>query len=253
MDPQLQTVTNTPTPPYTPTPHTPAKMGKTAKPKTRRTFPLPPTTPPPFHLLTRTEISTHSRAARRAASPSLDAPTAAKPSSLRTRSTSPSTPKTAKPHVLAANTHSGIKKSSKSKPLKRAQRLRQLSAAERAESNQEKFALKVAKSLGREKKVKERRKGWEDINEAKRKKAAKANAFGALGEDDEGEDKKGGGEWETLGDEVMDGADVEGVNEDAKVVGVDVDVDVDVGAGLASREDPQPQAMPLPDDVDPDL
>ncbi|KAK7193276.1 uncharacterized protein CC84DRAFT_1261440 [Paraphaeosphaeria sporulosa] len=210
-------------------------MGKTAKPKAR-------------------QISTHSRAARRAASPSLDAPTAAKPSNLsRTRSTSPDH-KTTKPHILAASTGAGISKakSPKAKPMKRGQRLRALEAAEKAEANAEKLALKVAKSLGREKKVKERRKGWEDINEAKRKKAAKANAFGALGGDDDDE-VKGGGEWETLGDEVMDGADAEGVNEDSVVEGK---VDVDVAAGLActSREDPKLQAMPLPDDdVDPDL
>ncbi|KAL5384398.1 hypothetical protein PMIN06_009742 [Paraphaeosphaeria minitans] len=211
-------------------------MGKTAKPKAR-------------------QISTHSRAARRAASPSLDAPTAAKPSNLsRTRSTSPDS-KTAKPHILAASTGAGIAKArspkSKGKPMKRGQRLRALEAAEKAEANAEKLALKVAKSLGREKKVKERRKGWEEVNEAKRKKAAKAkananaNGFGALGGDEE--EVNDGGEWETLGDEVMDGADADGVtNEDVKLV----DVDVDVTAG----KDPKMQAMPLPDDdADPEL
>ncbi|KAF2438369.1 hypothetical protein P171DRAFT_526062 [Karstenula rhodostoma CBS 690.94] len=203
-------------------------MGKTAKPKTR-------------------QISTHSRAARRAASPSIDAPTAAKPSNLRTTrsSTSPDA-KTAKPHILAASTGSGIsKRASKSKPLKRAQRLRQVEAAERAEENNDKLALKVAKSLGREKKVKERRKGWEDINEAKRKKAAKANAFGALGGDDEGEGKAG--EWVTLGDLEMDGADA-GV-----VGGVDAGDNPPGPVGALLMEEPQLQAIPLPDDVDPDI
>lgn len=85
---------------------------------------------------------------------------------------------------------------------------------ERAEENLDKLQLKVAKSLGREKKVRERRKGWEDINEGKKKKKAGGNAFGALGGEGgedvvigEGRKQRNWGE-----DEEMDGADAEGDN-----------------------------------------
>lgn len=76
---------------------------------------------------------------------------------------------------------------------------------ERAEENLDKLQLKVAKSVGREKKVKERRKGWEEVNEAKKKKKGKGNAFEALGEDEA--DAKKGREW--VSDEEMD-EDVDG-------------------------------------------
>lgn len=127
--------------------------------------------------------------------------------------------------------------------MKRAQRLRALEAAEKAEANAEKFAVKVVKAVGRDKKVQARRKGWEDINEGKRKGKVlkgkeKGNAFGALGDDDR-EERKRGGEWETLGDEVMDGADAEGVNggQTAETASGDV----------------EGQAVPLANDLDEEL
>ncbi|KAF2252156.1 hypothetical protein BU26DRAFT_252179 [Trematosphaeria pertusa] len=106
----------------------------------------------------------HSRAARRAHSPSPDS-SLSKPlkPSTTTRSASASPPPNAadpKPHVLAAQ-NAGITKKSKSKPLKRAQRLRRMKGMERAADNMDKLELKVARSVGKEKKVNERRKGKE--------------------------------------------------------------------------------------------
>ncbi|KAL1606228.1 hypothetical protein SLS60_003630 [Paraconiothyrium brasiliense] len=213
-------------------------MAKTAKPKNR-------------------QISTHSRAARRAASPSLDAPTAAKPTPHTRTSTSPD-PTTAKPHVLAAQHSSGIsKRAQKSKPLKRAQRLRQLKGAERAEENLDKLQHKVAKSVGREKRVRERAKGWDDINEAKVKAKKKKNAFDALGGEEEGEEKKAR-EWG--GDEAMDGAAEDGVNGDAGVEVAEAfkplaesGVSGSFPVSELGVEVPNKQALPLQDGFDPDL
>lgn len=121
--------------------------------------------------------------------------------------------------------------------MKRAQRLRALKGAERAEENLDKLALKVAKSVGREKKVRERRKGWEDVNgeglgrgkKARREKEGGNNAFGALdGEEGEGRKVR---EWGV--DEDMDGVDGEEgiVGEKVEVVVKDsVPVPVETGA-----------------------
>ena len=70
----------------------------------------------------------------------------------------------------------------------------------------DKLAVKVAASVGREKRVKERRKGWDEVNEEKRKKKGKkevagGNVFEMLGEEG------GKREREWGGDEDMDGAE----------------------------------------------
>jgi len=81
---------------------------------------------------------------------------------------------------------------------------------EKADQNMDKLELKREKSFGREKKVKERAKGWEDINEVKRKKAKREKE-----ELDEVERKKGL-EWvsdEEMDEDVVDGVPVEASGE----------------------------------------
>lgn len=80
--------------------------------------------------------------------------------------------------------------------MKRQQRERQAKGMLRAEDNMEKLAQKVQKSLGKDKKVRERRKGWEEVNgdgvvgKKRKDKDSGANAFGALEEDEEDEERK---------------------------------------------------------------
>ncbi|KAG8631656.1 hypothetical protein KVT40_000796 [Elsinoe batatas] len=99
------------------------------------------------------DISVHSRAARRAASPSLDVDK----SILDT--------KTEKESGGHASAYGGILKKKKQKPLSRQQRLRQEKGMERAEQNLDKLSKKVADSHFREKKVKTRNAAWDDLNE----------------------------------------------------------------------------------------
>lgn len=95
--------------------------------------------------------SKHSRAARRAASPSLDLD-----KSLA------SAPRVEEPRqrdsVLADRANAGVmKKSSKPKAKTRAQKLRQQKGMERAEAVLDQMEIKVSKSLNRGKTVKARR------------------------------------------------------------------------------------------------
>jgi hypothetical protein len=91
-----------------------------------------------------------------------------------------------KPHVLSAK-KSGISKPKKSN-LKRAQRERYQKGLERGADNMDKLELKRQKSKLREKSVKERAKGWEDINGegGKRKKGA-FDVLAVEGDDDDDE------------------------------------------------------------------
>jgi hypothetical protein len=91
-----------------------------------------------------------------------------------------------KPHVLSAK-KSGISKPKKSN-LKRAQRERYQKGLERGADNMDKLELKRQKSKLREKNVKERAKGWEDINGegGKRKKGA-FDVLAVEGDDDDDE------------------------------------------------------------------
>ena len=100
----------------------------------------------------------------------------------------------------------------------------------------DKLALKVSKSLGREKKVKERKKGWEDVNELKKKKKSgkEGGMFDALGEEEERKER----EW--VSDEEMDGADKDGVVDggEVKADGVELEVAVPTSVpALAEGED----------------
>jgi hypothetical protein len=137
----------------------------------------------------------HSRAARRAVSPSMN---------IGTIKSTPADPEP-KPHVLSAK-KSGISKPKKSN-LKRAQRERYQKGLERGADNMDKLELKRQKSKLREKTVKERAKGWEDINGegGKRKKGA-FDLLAVEGDDDD--DEKA---WvdEEMGDATGKDADVQ--------------------------------------------
>ncbi|GAD99951.1 hypothetical protein ANI_1_714124 [Paecilomyces variotii No. 5] len=98
--------------------------------------------------------STHSRAARRAASPSVDLD-----KSLI------SLPRPETPQIPSTHVNSGItKKKSKSKPKTRAQRLRQEKGLERAEIVMDQLEKKVNKSLERGRSINRRKVDWEDLN-----------------------------------------------------------------------------------------
>ncbi|TKX21003.1 hypothetical protein C1H76_6854 [Elsinoe australis] len=111
------------------------------------------------------EVSSHSRAARRAASPSLDVDK----SILDIKAPEKDT------NVSYGGAYAGISKKKKSKPLTRQQRLRQEKGMERASNNLDKLSKKVADSQFREKKVKNRNAAWEELNE---KVATKTGATG---------------------------------------------------------------------------
>lgn len=180
------------------------------------------------------EPTIHSRAARRAVSPSIDID-----KSIKTTRRDSADHSIVKPHVLAAQ-NAGITKKSKSKPIKRQQRLRRLKGVEKAESAVDKLEVKVQKSVGREKKVRERRKGWEEVNvTGKRKGEGKklgGNAFEALDEERSGW-RNGEREW--VSDEEMPELDVNvGAEEDGNVMASEVSGEV--------REIILPQTIPLP-------
>ncbi|KAJ5209849.1 hypothetical protein N7449_004228 [Penicillium cf. viridicatum] len=121
--------------------------------------------------------SQRSRAARRAASPSLDLD---KSVTSLPRAESPTT---TRPSVLADRATSGIqKKQKKNDKVSRAQRLRQQKGMDRAEAVMDQLEIKKAKSLARGKTVNSRRADWEDTNR-------KTLAFNALPQDDDSDDE----------------------------------------------------------------
>ncbi|KAF2706075.1 hypothetical protein K504DRAFT_505794 [Pleomassaria siparia CBS 279.74] len=151
----------------------------------------------------------HSRAARRAVSPSINLDKSVKST---TRDSSPPKTKTSTSIALGARPTGITKSKSKSKPLKRQQRVRRERGLERAVDVMDKREVKVQKSVVKEKKVVERKKGWEEVNVEKGRllglaAGKKGNAFEAL------EGQKGdveGREW--VSDEEMpeiDGGEVQ--------------------------------------------
>ncbi|KAK4863039.1 hypothetical protein LT330_010621 [Penicillium expansum] len=126
--------------------------------------------------MAKSKNSQRSRAARRAASPSLDLD---KSVTSLPRAESPTT---TRPSVLADRATSGIqKKQKKNDKVSRAQRLRQQKGMDRAEAVMDQLEIKKAKSLARGKTVNSRRADWEDTNR-------KTLAFSALQQDDDDED-----------------------------------------------------------------
>ncbi|KAJ9665685.1 hypothetical protein H2201_004169 [Coniosporium apollinis] len=99
--------------------------------------------------------SLNSRAARREASPSLNLD-----KSLKTMKP----PSDSRPSVLAPQNAGITKKSKKSKPMSRAQRLRHEKTMENAERDMDKHERKVERSKGRGRRVQERAKNWEELN-----------------------------------------------------------------------------------------
>lgn len=93
----------------------------------------------------------NTRAARRAASPSLDVD-----KSLTTLPRAES-PTIQRPSVLADRANAGIQKKQKQKKMSRAQRLRQQKGMERAEAVLDQLEIKKTKSVNRAKSVKARR------------------------------------------------------------------------------------------------
>ncbi|OQD74897.1 hypothetical protein PENDEC_c009G06233 [Penicillium decumbens] len=117
----------------------------------------------------------NSRAARRAASPSLDVD-----KSLTTLPRA-EPPTTQRHSILSDRRNSGIQKKQKQKKLTRAQRLRQQKGMDRAEAVLDRLEIKKAKSASRQKTVKERRGQWEELNQ-------KSTMFAALQRDNTGDD-----------------------------------------------------------------
>ncbi|GAB7339245.1 hypothetical protein MBLNU457_5900t1 [Dothideomycetes sp. NU457] len=133
-------------------------------------------------------VSVHSRAARRAASPSagidrsLENATGAEDEKLSKKFLSP--------HA------GGITKKKKSKPMTRQQRVRQEKGMQRAEADMDKLATKVTKSHKKAKTIKSRAATWEELNKLAGS-APGTTSFSALQEDsidtdddDEDEDKQ---------------------------------------------------------------
>jgi len=96
-------------------------------------------------------VSVHSRAARRAASPSIDV-------DKSILSAKAPEDETSKSKFLGVQ-NAGISKKKKAKPMTRQQRLRQEKGMERADANSDKLATKLVKSFKRAKAIDVRRVG----------------------------------------------------------------------------------------------
>ncbi|KAM0471919.1 hypothetical protein ACHAPX_009055 [Trichoderma viride] len=141
--------------------------------------------------------SRRSRAARRATSPSINTDKSLKNASLPDSSSSTAAPR---PSVLAARHNAGVtKKVRRGRAVSAKGRRRQERGLEMAEAIIERTSKKLEKSFSKARIVQTRAKKWDDINKDALK--TKENAFAALMQDGDEEDK----EWET--DEEMDGGD----------------------------------------------
>ncbi|KAM4065803.1 alb1 domain-containing protein [Hirsutella rhossiliensis] len=166
-------------------------------------------------------LSKHSRAARRATSPSINtdkslkevslprASAAASSSAAAPASAPPSQQHQLRPSVLAVHRSAAVQKKKTSRPVRKRQlsaraRRRHERGLEMAEAVGERTVAKVQRSVGRQRAVNARRKAWDDVNKlAATTGADAANPFDALGggDNDEGE----GADVET-GDEDVDAA-----------------------------------------------
>lgn len=152
--------------------------------------------------------SIHSRAARRATSPSIDTDKSIK------EATPPREREVVQPSVLAARHAAGVTKKTKRKaePSSRARRKHE-KGVDRAEAVSERTSKKVERSVRQGKAIRGRRKTWEEVNSALKLGTASkgvassgANAFAALGGDD--------------GDESEEEMEVEEVKEEAPLKAV---------------------------------
>ncbi|KAL3455464.1 Alb1-domain-containing protein [Aspergillus heterothallicus] len=120
--------------------------------------------------------SKHSRAARRAASPTVDLD--------KSLVNLPRAEKTElhRESILSDRANAGVsKKQAKPKAKSRAQRMRQQKGIERAEAIMDQHEIKLVKSNNRAKAVKNRRADWTDLNE----KAAKFDLLATAENDDD--------------------------------------------------------------------
>lgn len=120
------------------------------------------------HALTSiSAVSKHSRAARRATSPSIDLDKSLKDLKPPPRHTSAVSAANDRPSVLAVHRSAGVQKKArvgrKSQMSARARR-RHEKGLEMAEAIAERTSTKLQRSLGRERTVKDRSKAWEQIN-----------------------------------------------------------------------------------------
>ncbi|TLD08214.1 uncharacterized protein PgNI_06883 [Pyricularia grisea] len=104
--------------------------------------------------------SKHSRAARRATSPSINTDKSLKEVRLPEQSINQ------RPAVLAAHHHAGVSKKQKHRKshMTSKMRKRQEKSMDRAEAVMDRTAKKTEKSFGQAKTVEGRRKAWDDIN-----------------------------------------------------------------------------------------
>jgi hypothetical protein len=117
----------------------------------------------------------HSRAAKRASSPSIDTDKSLKNVKLPTES------KSHRPSILAVHQSAGVSKKSKhgrKSVLSAKAKRRQERGMDRAEVVMDKIEKKVEKSKGKARTVQERAKAWEDLN--KNVLATKAQTGGSL-------------------------------------------------------------------------
>ncbi|KAJ6440145.1 CFEM domain-containing protein [Purpureocillium lavendulum] len=171
--------------------------------------------------------SKHSRAARRATSPSIDTDKSLKEVALPIDGSSEGNDGNGsgsgnansniknRPSVLAVHRAAGVSKKT-SKPARKSRmtakmRRRHERGLEMAEAVTERTGLKIERSIGRARVVDARRRAWDDINARAGEEAGRAgatasrNAFAALEDGDEDDDENEGDQagWET--DEDMGG------------------------------------------------
>lgn len=141
------------------------------------------------------ELSKHSRAARRATSPSINVDKSVK-------ELKPSRDPILRPSVLAARESSGVsKKKSQGRKMSARARRRHERGMQMAEAVLERTSVKVERSKGRGRAVQDRAKAWDLINKKAAEEEQRQNEEG----DEEGKREEG---WET--DEEMDAPETKG-------------------------------------------
>lgn len=108
------------------------------------------------------DVSIHSRAARRATSPSLDLDKSLK--NIRAPQEDVEKKPSQRPHSVLGAHGGGISKKRKVKQLSRAQKLRQRKGIERADNIAGSMERKMQQAVGRHKTVKSRRGEWDELN-----------------------------------------------------------------------------------------
>ena len=129
--------------------------------------------------------SVHSRAAKRASSPSIDTDKSLKDVKPPTES------KDSRPSILAVHQSAGVSKKAKSgrkSALSAKAKKRQEKGMDRAEAVMDKKEVKIEKSKGKARTVQNRAKGWEELNKKILLKKAEEEALKKLHDDEMEED-----------------------------------------------------------------